>query len=244
MLDEYDKDKFVVIVCAGPTARHVQKSDQYYTCGVNVTPLLIEKTDFWVLNDGCYLNDLDAYALNSVKNLAIPQFPHTVNGENYRPDAAIDCMHVTRHLPKHIKIHPFNIQSAKHFALPTDPSYPFFEVKSSSEAALKWLLHVGFTKFISVGHDPAGGYHPKMWSRPTRDGGKRVVASPIDNSRYGSVHERMRKIIDDSGCTFIRFVLPSGKLFGIEKHVCDATVSYLLEQHNGNAGYQEVIARD
>ena len=130
MLDEYDKDKFVVIVCAGPTARRVQKSDQYYTCGVNVTPLLIEETDFWVLNDGCYLNDLSSkyYGdfLDSVKNLAIPQYPHTVNGLNYEPNAARNYMYVTRQLPKHIKIHPFKIQSADRFGLLTDPAYPLF----------------------------------------------------------------------------------------------------------------------
>tara|TARA_R100000008_G_C3575011_1_gene164647 strand:- start:733 stop:1467 length:735 start_codon:yes stop_codon:yes gene_type:complete len=241
MLDEYDKNKFVVIVCAGPTARRVQKSDQYYTCGVNVTPLLIEETDFWVCNDGCYLDDLNADTLKNIKNLAIPQYPHTVNGENYQPDAVRDYIYVTRQLPKHIKVHPFNIQSAARFGLLADPDYPLFEVKSSSEAALKWLLHVGFTKFISVGHDPAGGYHPKMWSRPTRGGGAEIVSDPIDNPRYRNVHERMRKVIDDSGCTFIRFVLPSGKLFGTEKPVCDATVSYLMEQHNGDTGYQEII---
>ena len=57
-LDKYDKDKFVVLVCAGPSARFVKKADEYYTAGVNVTPKLIEETDFWVVNDACYFSDI------------------------------------------------------------------------------------------------------------------------------------------------------------------------------------------
>ena len=103
-LDNYDKDKFVVLVCAGPSARFVKKADEYYTAGVNVTPNLIEETDFWVINDGCYFIDISDEKLLKIKNLALPQFPHTVNGTNYMPSEKLDYLALTKNMPSNVKI--------------------------------------------------------------------------------------------------------------------------------------------
>ena len=103
-MKDYDKDKFVVLVSAGPTARKVKYSNNYYTCGVNVTPKLIERTDFWIMNDACYFQDFSKDDYNKISNMVIPQFPHTVNGYNFHPNKDCDYRKVTEHLPKHIKV--------------------------------------------------------------------------------------------------------------------------------------------
>lgn len=228
-LDNYDKDKFVVLVCAGPSARFVKKTDEYYTAGVNVTPNLIEETDFWVVNDGCYLVDLSDEKLLKINNIALPQFPHTVNGVDYRPTVGLDYLAITKYLPSNIKIHPFNIHTAPKFNMPYNTDLPYFDVRSSSESCFKWLLHKGFTKFISLGHDPSGGYHSSQYSRPTKEGGRVMITAPIDNPRYHIVHQRMRSVIKEAGASWIRAVLPPDSSFDeemfnkIKDHTLDET---------------------
>jgi len=234
-LEEYDKDKPVVLVCAGPSARYVEGSDNYYTAGVNVTPNLIEKTDFWLLNDACYLSDLRSETYDSITNLVIPEFPHTVNGTNYEPQINYNYATLARmHVPSWINLFPFNIQSAARFNLPYNKKYPFFNVKSSSEVAFKWLAHQGFRKFITLGHDPDGGYHPEQHSRPTAAGGRKIVSEPIDNDRYKEVHSRMRAVIsdlveEDPKTSWVRIIIPEGAKFNdsvfkeIENATCDST---------------------
>ena len=216
-LENYDRDKFVVLVCAGPSARNVDYSKNYYTAGVNVTPALIEQTDFWIMNDACYLSDFPSEKYRSIKNLALPEFPHTVNGVNYEPQINYNYLSVTRvSIPETVNIFPFNIQSAKRFNLPYNKNYPFFEVKSSSEVSFKWLIYKGFKKFITLGHDPDGGYHHDQYSKPTRSGGREVVNDPIDNERYMEVHQRMRAAIQDSGATWLRILLPPETSFNTD----------------------------
>ena len=215
--EEYDKEKFVVLVSAGPSARHVQYSENYYTAGVNITPHFLERTDFWVLNDACYFNDLSAEKLKTIRNLALPEFPHTANGISYQPTANLNYKVVTSKLPGNIAVNAFNIQSCKKFNLPYDPKLPYFDVKSSNESAIKYLLHLGFTKFISLGQDPGGDYHPEMFSRPTRSGGKSTVLKPIDNDRYNMVQERLRDIIIENDALMIRLVLFPGSKFNDDK---------------------------
>ena len=45
-MEKYDRNKFVVLVSAGPSARNVEYSSKYYTAGVNVTPNFLEKTNY------------------------------------------------------------------------------------------------------------------------------------------------------------------------------------------------------
>ena len=216
-MQEYDKEKFVVLVSAGPSARHVQTSEKYYTAGVNVTPHFLEKTDFWIVNDACYFSDLSVEKLKTIRNLALPEFPHTVNGVNYQPQASRNYKTVTSHLPDNILVNAFNIHTCKKFNLPYNPELPYFEVKSSNESAIKYLMHLGFRKFISLGQDPGGDYHPEMFSRPTRSGGKSTVAEPIDNERYNAVQERIRSAINDNNALMIRLVLPPDTKFNDDK---------------------------
>lgn len=209
-MKEYDKDKFVILVSAGPTARNVKESSQYYSCGVNVTPKFIEKTNFWVVNDGCYFQDLSSEKLETIENLALPEFPHTVNGVNFQPHPELNYEKATKKLPNNIKIHPFNIQSCKKFNMPYDPSIVYFDVKSSNESAVKWLMHLGFRKFISLGQDPEGEYHSSMFTRPTLGGGQKIVDKTIDNSRYRNVQTRIKLAIKEKDALMIRLVLPEG----------------------------------
>ena len=235
-LNNYDKDKFVILLCAGPTARKIKASEEYYTAGVNVTPKLIEKTNFWVINDACYLKDIFPEKRHHIENVVMPQFPHTVNGVNFRPSAENDYLSVTKGIvPKSVKVLPYNIQSARNFNLPYDQSFPFFEIKSSSEAAFRWLTFHGFRNFITLGHDPAGGYHTSQHSRPTRSGGHEAVKVPIDNDRYQEVHDRMRKVIHETNSKWIRVVLPPEQTFQeqVLKSVRDTVYN--------NTGYAEVV---
>jgi len=234
-LDNYDKDKFVVLVCAGPSARFVKKADEYYTAGVNVTPNLIEETDFWVVNDGCYFIDISDEKLLKINNLALPQFPHTVNGANYMPNEKLDYLALTKNMPSNVKIHPFNIHTAPKFNMPFDTSLPYFEVKSSSESCFRWLLHNGFTKFITLGHDPSGGYHDSQYSRPTKQGGRFMVQTPVDNPRYRLVHQRMRSVVEEAKASWIRVVLPADSSF--DKDVLNKVKDHALDE----TGYAEVI---
>ena len=191
-MELYDRNKFVVIVSAGPSARKVKQSSLYYTCGVNVTPKLIEKTNFWVVNDACYFQDFTQEELHRIENLALPQFPHTVNGTDMRPPTHLDYQVITQDLPNHIAVHPFNIHTSRKCLLPYDPEIIYFETRSSNESALRWLVHQGFTKFISLGQDPEGKLHNTMYSRPTRFGGHESIDKPLDNNRYKQVQQRMK----------------------------------------------------
>ena len=234
-MQEYDKEKFVVLVSAGPSARHVERSENYYTAGVNVTPHFLERTDFWVVNDACYFSDLSAEKLKTIRSLALPEFPHTVNGVNYQPEARLNYEVVTSHLPDNITVNAFNIHTCKKFNLPYNPELPYFEVKSSNESAIKYLLHLGFRKFVSLGQDPGGDYHPEMFSRPTRSGGKSTVPKPIDNERYNTVQERLRQTIRDANALMVRLVIPEGHKFNDSKFelfsaLVDKTGYYEVEQ--------------
>ena len=171
----------------------------------------------------------------------MPQFPHKVNGVDYKPNVSCDFKTVIgthddllkRALSNELDVFPFNIQSAARFNLPVDRSAPLFEAKSSSESALKWLVHQGFRKFISLGHDPDGGYHGDMISRPTKGGGHVIVRAPIDNARYKEVNQRLRAVVDDNKCEFIRLVTPS------ETIIDDTLVANILEKFK--PGYQEIF---
>jgi len=232
-MKDYDKDKFVVLVSAGPTARKVKHSDNYYTCGVNVTPKLIEKTNFWVVNDACYFQDFTNQELENIENLALPEFPHSVNGVDMRPHPQLNYKVVTENLNKFVEVHPFNIHTSRKFNLPYDPSIIYFETRSSNESALRWLIHCGFTKFISIGQDPEGSYHPKMHSRPTREGGHVAIHEPLDNDRYKQVQDRMKMVIKENECLMIRCILPLEASF-------DDSILDALNRSASGKGYIEI----
>ena len=232
-MKNYNKDKFVILVSAGPTAREVRYSDKYYTCGVNVTPKLIERTNFWVVNDACYFQDFCEKELRSIDNLALPEFPHSVNGVNMHPSAQFNYEIVTKQLKPFMNIHPFNIHTSRKFNLPFDPEIVYFETKSSNESALRWLIHHGFTKFVSLGQDPDGNYHHKMHSRPTKSGGHVAIAEPLDNNRYRQVRDRMKAIIEETNCLLVRCVLPSGHMF-------NEAVWDRIERMKNENGYKEL----
>ena len=236
-MNEYDKSKFVVLLSAGPTARRIKKSSEYYTCGVNVTPKLIEKTDFWVVNDACYFKDFSEEELKKIENLALPEFPHTVNGVDMKPQPDMNYEKVTNSLPRNICVHPFNIHTSRKFDLPYDPNIFYFETRSSNESAVRWLLHKGFRNFISLGQDPQGSYHKKMFSRPTRSGGHESIDKPLDNDRYAMVQERIKNAINEKQALMIRLVLPDECAFD-ENSLKKCT--HLM----GKEGYYEIEVND
>ena len=216
-MKNYDRNKFVVLVSAGPTARRVIASNKYYTCGVNVCPKLIEKTDFWIVNDACYFQDFTDIELSTIKNLALPEFPHTVNGVNYKPESTINYKKATENLPNHINIYPFNIHTSRKFNLPYNPNILYFEARSSNESAVRWLISQGFKKFVSLGQDPDGNYHKTMFSRPTAYGGKVVIKKTLDNNRYTKVQKKIKQIIHENDALMIRLVIPENQNFSDEK---------------------------
>lgn len=232
-MKDYDRDKFVVMVSAGPTARPVKQSDRYYTCGVNVTPKLIEKTNFWVVNDACYFQDFSEEELRTIENLALPEFPHSVNGIDMRPHPAANYKKVTADIARFMDVHPFNIHTSRSFNLPYDESIVYFETRSSNESALRWLIHCGFTKFISIGQDPEGDYHHKMHSRPTKQGGHIAIHEPLDNNRYKEVQTRMKAVVEHNDCLMVRCILPVDTTFD------DYTFKSLYGLEN-EKGYKEV----
>ena len=151
------------------------------------------------------------------------------------PSEKLDYLALTKDIPSNVKIHPFNIHTAPKFNMPYDTSLPYFEVKSSSESCFRWLLHNGFTKFISLGHDPSGGYHDSQYSRPTKEGGRFMAKTPIDNSRYRMVHQRTRIVIEEAKASSIRVVLPPDSSF--DKNVFNKVKNHALDE----TGYAEVI---
>ena len=154
---------------------------------------------------------------------------------DYKPTVNIDYLAITKYLPSNIKVHPFNIHTAPKFNMPYNTDLPYFEVKSSSESCFRWLLHNGFTKFITLGHDPSGGYHDSQYSRPTKQGGRFMVQTPVDNPRYRLVHQRMRIVVEEAKASWIRVVLPTGSSFDEE------VFNKVKDQALDKTGYAEVI---
>ena len=162
---QYDCDKPVIVMGSGPTARNIYRSNLYYTCTVMLASFMCEETDFWVLNDAHVLNDFNHSKLKTIKNLAIPEWPHSVRPNTSWPSSDHHSNKLTSHLKKYMSIHNFNIQTAKKFKLNYDKKLPFFNTTSSGESAIKWLHHKGFNKIITLGLDKEGGRHPDIPGR-------------------------------------------------------------------------------
>ena len=87
-------------------------------------------------------------------------------------------------------VHAFNIHTSRKFNLPYDPSIVYFETRSSNESALRWLVHRGFTKFVSMGQDPEGNAIILKCTLGQLD---KVVISPFMN-RWIIIDTRKYKI--------------------------------------------------
>ncbi len=164
-MTSYNTDKPVIILGSGPTARKIPKSDEYYICTVMLGSFLCEETDFWVLNDAHVLHDFSDSKLKTSKNLAIPEYPHSVVKGSSWPTEDIPSKKVVTHLTKYMDIHNFNIQTVKRFNINYNKNLPFFETTSSGESAIKWLHYKGFKKIITLGLDKEGGRHSNIPGR-------------------------------------------------------------------------------
>ena len=189
----YNVDKPVILLGSGPTARKIPKSDQYYVCTVMLGSLLCEETDFWVLNDAHVLHDLPESKLATIKNLALPEYPHSVLPNSSWPSSNFPSKKLTTHLTKYMEIHNFNIQTAKVWNLNYNKNLPFFETTSSGESALKWLHYMGFKKIITVGLDKEGGRHKEVPGRFSTGYNRPNVLTQECGppERYNKCHDRV-----------------------------------------------------
>ena len=191
-MTQYNLDKPVILIGSGPTAKKIPKSNQYYVSSVALSSFLCEETDFWINNDAHMLNDFSDSKLKTIKNLAIPEYPHSVVKGSSWPNKDIPFTKVVTHLTKYMDIHNFNIQTVKRFNIDHDINLPFFETTSAGESAIKWLYYKGFKKIITVGLDKEGGRHPNIPGRLSNGHNNPNLTSECGPSeRYAKCHNRV-----------------------------------------------------
>ena len=153
MIEGYDINKPLIILASGPSARKIKSSNNYHIACVNLSSTLVDVTDFWIMNDANCLNEFSKEKLSTIKNVCLPEYPHSVLSGTYKPHLDYDYKKVTNHLPKHINVIPFSI-----FTMPNiDKSLPNFFVNSTGESAIQFFNYHGFKKIVMIGFDSTGG---------------------------------------------------------------------------------------
>ena len=146
--DTYDRTKPVVIIGKGPSARFVQKSDDYYIACLNQGGRLAEHIDFQFLGDQRPYDDMLNSYVDRVDNLI---FPTKFNLQNKVGNHSFDYVEST--LPKHINKYCYT------FCGPTVWDCHEFDfamkvsVMCTGELSFYWLIQQGFKSFKSVGID-------------------------------------------------------------------------------------------
>jgi hypothetical protein len=145
---KYNREKPVLIVGKGPTARFIPKSDEYYVACLNQSGRLVEHCDFQFIGDQKPYHDMLESYVERVDNLI---FPTKFNLQNTTGDDTID--YVNRTLPQSVQKHAYT------FCGPTVWHCHDFDfamkvsVMCTGELSFYWLLKQGFKNFKSVGID-------------------------------------------------------------------------------------------
>ena len=166
----YDRSKTIIMMGKGPSCRQIDQSDDYYVACANTAGRLAEHVDFQFAGDGGYCVDtLKLYGEN-IDNLIIPT---EFNLENEAHLTSLTFLSLTDLVmlqdndgvfianPHNvIRIHEFVFSFHKERYNITD-TCRMYDVVSTGEQAIKWLVDEGFRNFKSVGMDPDAGDHAR-----------------------------------------------------------------------------------
>jgi len=146
--ESYSREKAIVVIGKGPTARQVPTSSEYYTCCLNTSGRFTDYIDFQFLGDHqvfTQMQNIPGY-FEKMKNFIMPiEF----NQDNPRRLRSTQIMEGS--LPSHINVHEYTFHFHPH---PETDHARLYTVISTGELAAAWLLDEGFAKFYTVGIDP------------------------------------------------------------------------------------------
>jgi hypothetical protein len=144
----YDRNKPVIIVGKGPSARYIPSSDKYYVCCLNTSGRLTDKIDFQFLGDYYVYKqmcNIDGY-FDKMENII---YPVEFNLENPQKKMSKDLINLD--VKKHLNQFEYTFDFHNY---PETEEVRMYTVISSGEVALAWLLDEGFKTFYTVGIDP------------------------------------------------------------------------------------------
>ena len=150
--EKYDRSKKIIVMGKGPTAREVARNDdEYYIAAANSAGRLAEHVHFQFAGDGGYcLDALKAYP-DKIENLVVPtefnlENPQRLRSLDFLGDAIPDGVDVFEYI--------FEFHRQKY--PPTD-TQRCYNVVSTGEVAIKWLVDEGFREFETVGMEVKSG---------------------------------------------------------------------------------------
>ena len=144
----YDRNKPVVIIGKGPSARFINSSDNIYTCCLNTSGRFTNKINFQFLGDHQVYKQMCSIHgyFQKTENLI---FPVEFNQDNPQRKKSRDL--IDDSILGNTRQHEYTFHFHKY---PETDNVRLYTVISTGELALAWLLDEGFTNFYTVGIDP------------------------------------------------------------------------------------------
>ena len=146
--DKYDRNKPVLVVGKGPTARFVNYSGEYYTACLNQSGRMVEKIDFQFIGDQKPYEDMLEDYVDRVDNLI---FPSKFNQQNSVGDSCLDFVNTT--LPNKVNKFAYTFCGPTVWDCHEIENVMKVSVMCTGELCFFWLLKQGFRNFMSVGID-------------------------------------------------------------------------------------------
>lgn len=155
-------DKPVLLLSKGPTARHIPKSEDYYTACLNNAIILCEEVDYFFMHDQDNMDIIDLNEWKKVKNFIMPYYPQKAHPGGFSSDN--DYRVWTEPV---LSVNPdckfyfvcLGVHGMNGLACPEGIPY-MGETYSVLQTAATWLGMNGIQQLITCGIDPEGGYHP------------------------------------------------------------------------------------
>ena len=150
--------KPVILIGKGPSARHIQVSDQYVVGALNSAILFSDRIDYFFLQDIETLDNVSDEDIGRIGTAVVPAHPY----EDHVQRSSLTFANLIAGLPgiKNFSVYQNPLEVDGIEPIPGLPYYPF--IRSGGDAAVQWLLEAGHREFIFVGIDPDGGYHRKV----------------------------------------------------------------------------------
>ena len=146
--EEYDRNKPVLIVGKGPSARFVESNEDYYVACLNQSGRICEKIDFQFVGDQKPFEDMMSDYVDRVDNLI---FPTKFNQQNTLGEKSM--IHVDNVLPKNVQRYGYTFCGPTVWDCHDIENVMKVSVLCTGEVAFFWLLQQGFRNFKSIGID-------------------------------------------------------------------------------------------
>ena len=143
----------VILVGKGPTAKHIQKTNNFKIAALNNSVILCERVDYLFINDMEALDLIPEAKWDVIHKVIIPTYPHS----NWSPHRSITHQTLLDCIPKKIDYFVHRLDTC----LDKDPSIPYLGKSFSvGTVALQYLGLEGYKEVLHCGIDSEGGYHP------------------------------------------------------------------------------------